>query len=238
MYVIKMQQPNLNILITGASRGIGAAIALQLGQSHNVILLGRDQQALQSTASSIPSTNVNVLQCDVTSQVEIERVCAALDEVDVFVNNAGIAEFADVADMPLASAQRQITTNLLAPMAFLHTLVPMMIQRRKGMIITVNSVAATTVFRGAAAYSASKAGMLAYTRSLRQETREFGVKVIDLIVGATETEIWSEESRTELGQRMMSAQNIADLVRELVGNFGNERMMIEEVTIRPQLGDL
>jgi hypothetical protein len=62
--------------------------------------------------------------------------------------------------------------------------------------------------------------------------------VIDLIVGATETEIWSEESRTELGQRMMSAQNIADLVRELVGNFGNERMMIEEVTIRPQLGDL
>jgi short-subunit dehydrogenase len=80
--------------------------------------------------------------------------------------------------------------------------------------------------------------MLAYTRSLRQETREYGVKVIDLIVGATETEIWSEESRTELGQRMMSAQNIADLVRELVGNFGNERMMIEEVTIRPQLGDL
>lgn len=238
MYVIKMQHRNLNILITGASRGIGAAIALQLGQSHNVVLLGRDQQALEATASAIPSANVTVQQCDLTSLVDIERVCSTLDGIDVFVNNAGIAEFADVVDMPLASAQRQIATNLLAPIAFLQFLVPMMIQRRQGMIITVNSVAATTVFRGAAAYSASKAGMLAYTRSLRQETREHGLKVVDLIVGATETEIWSEQSRAELGQRMMSAQNIANLVSELVGNFSNERMMIEEVTIRPQLGDL
>lgn len=233
-----MQQSKLNILVTGASRGIGAAIARQLGSVHNIVLLGRDQQALNTTATQISDGNVAVMQCDIRSTSDVQHVCSSIGAIDVVVNNAGVAEFADAVDQTLESEIRQIETNLIGPITLIRELLPGMIARERGMVITVNSIAAVTVFRGAAAYSASKAGMLAYTRSLRQETREHGIKVIDLLVGATDTEIWSVRSRQEHAHRMLSSQHIADVVQTLVDSFDDKRLLIEEITIRPQLGDL
>lgn len=235
---MKMPHQKLDILITGASRGIGAAIASTLGQDHNVVILGRDIDALTHVASGLPAGNVRVMQCDMQSTDDIHRVCQAIGKVDVLVNNAGIALFGDVVEMSGTDIERQIATNLLGPLSMIKNLLPSMLSRRSGMIISINSVASTTVFRGAAAYSASKAGLLAFTRSLRQEVRDHNVKVVDLIVGATETEIWSSSSRSEHGHRMMTADHIADIVEQLVQRFHDNRSMIEEITIRPQLGDL
>lgn len=232
------QARKLHIVVTGASRGIGAAIARALSTSNDVTMVGRDLQALQTAAHGMPPDNVRIIQCDMTSLTSVNDLGSSLRAVDVLVNNAGIAEFGDAASMPYDVARRQIETNLLGPIQLVSLLAPGMIQRRSGMIITINSVAATTVFSGAAAYSASKAGMLAYTRSLRQDVREHGVKVVDVIVGATETEIWSKESRVNFGHRMMTANHISDVVANLVSTYDDTQSMIEEVTIRPQLGDL
>lgn len=233
-----MPHQKLDILITGASRGIGAAIASALGHGHNVVLIGRDYAALTSVASGLPTDNVRLVTCDMRSTDDIDRLCQTVGNVDVLINNAGIAQFGDVVDMPRTDIERQVATNLLGPLTMMSNLLPSMLSRKSGMIITVNSVASTTIFRGAAAYSASKAGLLAFTRSLRQEVRDHNIKVVDLIVGATETEIWSSASRSEHGHRMMTADNVADLVGQLVKGFHDDRCMIEEITIRPQLGDL
>lgn len=233
-----MSHQKLDILITGASRGIGAAIASALGHDHNVVLTGRDLGALTNVAAELPKDNTRMMVCDMQSADDIDRVCQIVGNVDVLINNAGIAHFADVVDMPRMDMVRQLATNLSGPLTMITNMLPSMVSRRSGMIITVNSVASTTVFRGAAAYSASKAGLLAFTRSLRQEVRQHNIKVVDLIVGATETEIWSSASRSELGHRMMTANHVADLVGQLVKGFHDDRCMIEEITIRPQLGDL
>jgi short-subunit dehydrogenase len=228
----------LQIAITGASRGIGAAIARSLSTSHNVVLVGRDMQALQEVARDMHPDSFRIMQCDMTSQTSVSQLCEQIGPIDVLINNAGVAEFGSAAAMPYDAARRQIETNLLGPIQLIGKLIPGMVERGKGMVITINSVAATTVFSGAAAYSASKAGMLAYTRSMRQDVRQYGVKVTDVFVGATETEIWSEESRVNFGHRMMTATHVSDMVAHLVSTFDDDRSMIEEVTMRPQLGDL
>lgn len=233
-----MKQPSLNIVITGASRGIGSALAAAVGDNHRLVLLGRDQRALTNVAQGLKCENCATIVCDMLSNESIAQACSAFGQVDVLINNAGIAEFGDAVAMPYELAQRQITTNLLGPIAMMNHVVPGMVERSHGMIISINSVAATTVFRGAAAYSASKAGLLAYTRSLRQDVRDHGIKVVDIIVGATETEIWNPESRQTHGHRMMTAYQVADVVRQIIDRYHDGRMMIEEITIRPQLGDL
>lgn len=228
----------LNIAITGASRGIGAAISRILARDHNVTLLARDLKAMQDVVSDAPQEHVRIVECDICSHVSIERACSMLGEVDVLISNAGIAHFGSAVEMQFDTSRRQLETNLIGPIDLLSHVVPGMVERGSGLIITINSVAATTVFSGAAAYSASKAGMLAYTRSLRQDVRSAGVKVVDLIVGATSTEIWDSESLSKFADRMLSAEHIAASVAAIVSNADDPHMMIEEMTIRPQLGDL
>jgi len=228
----------LNIVVTGASRGIGAAICKALADDHHVIMVARDHQALQLSAAGLPAENVRLIDCDLRSHESIRRACAELGKVDVLVNNAGIAYFGNAVNMDFETARRQVETNLIGPIDLISQVVPGMVERGSGLIVTINSVAATTVFSSAAAYSASKAGMLAFTRSLRQDVRSTGVKVVDLIVGATNTEIWDSESRSKFADRMLSAGHIAATVASVVSSADDPNMMIEEIIIRPQLGDL
>ena len=228
----------LNIAVTGASRGIGAAVSRVLARDHYVTLLARDIGAMRRVVMDIPQEHVRMVECDICSRASVEHACSLLGDVDVLINNAGIARFGSAVEMEFDTSRRQIETNLLGPIDILTHVVPGMVERRSGLIITINSVAATTVFGGAAAYSASKAGMLAYTRSLRQDVRSAGVKVVDLIVGATNTEIWDSDSRSKFADRMLSAEHIASSVAAIVSNADDPNMMIEEMIIRPQLGDL
>lgn len=225
-----MTDKPLRILVTGARRGIGQAIAAELSDRHTVFGLSRSAPAQPST--------ITMVQADVTSADSIAHAFAQIGPVDVLVNNAGIATFGDFQTMSIDAMEDQIQTNLLGSMRLLKMWLPPMLEASRGMIITINSVAATTTFSGCGAYAASKAGLLALTRSLRQDVRSYGVKVVDLIVGATETEIWDESMRTEYAHRMMRPEDIATAVSIAVSSFAESRSMIEEMTIRPQFGDL
>jgi len=233
-----MPSDALHIVITGASRGIGAAISRVLAQDHFVSLVGRDKEALETVATDLPAAHYRIVCCDITSRGSVQQLLTQLDRVDIFINNAGIAEFGDASTLPYESAERQIRTNMLGPIEIITALIGPMCERKEGMILSVNSVAATTVFSGTSAYSASKAGMLAYTRSMRQDVRSHGVKVVDVIVGATDTEIWSDSSRAEHSHRMLSAGHVAQVVKGIVDTYHDKHSMIEEIIIRPQLGDL
>jgi len=236
-----MSKP-LHIWITGAGSGLGAAIAQATPAGSVVSLSGRRSDRLHEVAALIGPERAAVEACDVTDPDAVAQAYAQAVErfgpVDILVNNAGIAEFADMNQSDMASIERQIEVNLLGALRCIKLVLTNMIERRRGMILTINSVAATTTFTGCVGYGASKAGLLAATRSLRQEVRQHDIKVIDLILGATATEIWSAEMLADHGKRMIEPRDVASTVASLFSTIDTKNYLIEELTIRPQLGDL
>ncbi len=232
----------LHIWITGAGRGIGAAIAIELGRKHHITLSGRNEAALLQVQSMLAGGKGAAIPCDVASESSVRLAHTAAVElfgpVDVLINNAGIGVFQNLAEMSIADFDDQIAVNLRGTFLCTRSVLESMIARKQGLIATINSVAALTAFAGCTAYAASKAGALALNRSLRCEVREHNVKVTDLIVGATDTEIWSESERETFSDRMMQASDVASAVAMLVEGFHNPRTHFEEIIIRPQNGDL
>ncbi|CAN5505378.1 SDR family oxidoreductase [soil metagenome] len=219
-----MHKP-LHIWITGASRGIGKAIA-EMGLTQENVIISATSRA----------------ECDVTHPASVAAAHAHMvaqhGPIDVLVNNAGVGIFADLSMLSTTSFDETISVNLRGPFLCIKNVLPSMIERKRGMILTINSVSAVTTFTGCSAYGASKAGLLALTRSLREEVRQHGIRVTDLLVGATSTEIWDNAARTEHADRMMLSSDIARHVWTIVRTFDDPRSMIEEVIIRPQHGDL
>jgi 3-oxoacyl-[acyl-carrier protein] reductase len=259
--------------ITGAGKGIGAAIARRLAaQGVHLVLSGRNRAALEARAEELRAApaawsnelatkdaqhigqsvgqsitqsvaqNITIcaVECDVSSwdsvQQAYERGVKQCGAIDILINNAGVGVFAPLVEMSHEEFGRTLDTNLRGAWHCIKVALPAMLQRKTGVIVNINSIAATTTFTGATAYAASKAGLLALSRSLRQEVRSEGVKVIDVLPGATETDIWAESARAQFSERMMQADDIAEAV--VAALQLNPRVMPEEITLRPQLGDL
>lgn len=232
----------MHIWITGAGSGLGASISKALSSQCTVTLSGRNRDALHSLAEIIGHDRCVVCPCDVSDMDSITSAHhVAVDRfgpVDVLVNNAGIAEFTELVETPLETFEHHINVNLVGAIRCIKTVLPSMIVRRRGMILSMNSVAATTSFSSCTAYAASKSGLLAATRSLRKEVRQHGVKVVDIILGASATRIWSEEMLAQYGERMVNPDDVAQMIESIISTLDNPTFLVEELTVRPQLGDL
>ncbi len=180
------------------------------------------------------------LCCDVTSESSVEEAMAIIvaerGAVDVLINCAGVFPGETFTETSLATFDQTIETNLIGTFLAARAVLPAMYERKSGVIIDMLSVASEKAFVNGAAYVASKHAALGFTRALREEARKFGVKVIAFLPGATETPAWSEEMREEHRDRMMQPSDIALLVRQVLEQ--PERMITEEITIRPIGGDL
>jgi len=233
---------SLHIWITGAGSGIGASIARGLAGANRVSLLGRNAKALEAVAALLPSKSWTITQADVTEASEVSTAHAkAVNEhgpVDVLINNAGVGYFKPLIDMTVEEFDEQIGVNLRGAFLCTKSVLPTMLQRKSGMIININSIASITAFEGGSAYGASKAGTLTMMRTLRNEVRSSGVKITDILLGATQTSMWTEEALTEHRKRMMQSDDVADCIRTLVEGFYNPRTHMEEIILRPQYGDL
>lgn len=233
---------SLHIWITGAGRGIGAAIAQRLGKRHRLSLSGRNEASLRQIENVLPGGHSAVIPCDVADEASVRRAHSAAvglhGPVDVLINNAGIGIFTDLATMTTEDFDDQIAVNLRGVFLCTRQVIPSMVERNHGLVITINSVAAVTPFAGCTAYGASKAGALALTQALRREVRSHHIKVTDILVGATETEIWGDQERESFRERMMQADDVAAAVDMVVAAADNPRTHYEEIIIRPQHGDL
>ena len=217
----------LHIWITGASRGIGAAVAREVAKGNRCTLSGRDRDALELVANEFASDAVNVVPCDVAHHESVLEAHAS-----------AVASFQPFTETSIEEFDRQIATNLRGVFSCCGVVTPSMIDRKSGMIITINSIAARTTFASCSAYGASKAGALALTQVLRTELRQHGVKVCDVLVGATDTDIWDPSMRDQHAHRMLQGRDVAQTVAMLVSTFWNPRLLLEEVLVRPQHGDL
>jgi short-subunit dehydrogenase len=231
------------VWVTGASRGIGYEIANAFAATGaHVILTSRDKQQLHILAKQIGSSggNATPLVCDVRSSAAVRSVARKilnrLGRVDVLVNNSGITSFKTFRSTSPAEFEDIIATNLRGTFLCTKAVLESMVRKRAGHIFNILSIAATKTFTHSAAYSASKAGALALTNVLREEVRAYNVKVTAVIAGATETEMWSQSSRRKYSRRMMQPKDIASLIVAIYN--APRRAHVEEVVVRPQLGDL
>ncbi|MCB0753743.1 MAG: SDR family NAD(P)-dependent oxidoreductase, partial [Ignavibacteriae bacterium] len=156
--------------------------------------------------------------------------------ITCLINNAGITSFKPFKDNTNEEIESIIDTNLKGSIYSVKTVLPEMIVRKSGLIINILSVAANTVFTNSSIYAASKAGLAAFSKVLREELREYNIPVINIYPGATSTEIWPEKTIEKFSHRMMNSTKLADLIFDIYKNSTN--LSPEEIVVRPITGDL
>ena len=188
-------------VVTGASRGIGAAIAKALGeQGARVVLIARTEARLREQAASIEGSIA--IPADVADPKAVERAASKIaaelrGAPDILVNNAGIFSVAVADETGVDQFIDTMNTNLVAPFLFVRAFLGEMKQRGRGHIVTIGSVADRTIYSGNAAYSAAKFGLRALHEVLRAELRGTGVKTSLISPAATNTDIWKDVTVTD-----------------------------------------
>ncbi|WP_306520942.1 SDR family oxidoreductase [Gemmatimonas sp.] len=209
-------------LVTGASRGIGRAVAGALASAGaRVFLLARSAGTLEQLAAELGDGAVAV-PCDVTDATALGRAMTAVltaadGAVDILVNNAGVFPLAPVAETSPASFEQTLQANLAAPFRVLHAVLPGMRARQRGHVVTIGSVADRRIFGGNGAYSASKFGARALHEVLREECAGTGVRTSLVSPAATDTPIWDPvdpDNTPGFPPRasMLRAEDVADAV--------------------------
>jgi len=182
--------------VTGASRGIGRAIAVALAEAGaRVFMLARGPQDLMAAAQAI-GPRATPMRCDVSQPNDVERVAVEIGAAlhgntpDIIINNAGLFPLGALDSMTVEDFAQTINVNLVAPFRVLRSFLPAMRTRGGGHVITLGSVADRSIFPRNGAYSASKYGQRAMQEVLRAELRGTGVRSTLISPAATDTPIW------------------------------------------------
>jgi len=230
------------IVITGASRGIGAATARAFASEPDarVALVARSVDDLNRVAEACRSEGAAamVLPCDVTDDRAVramaDEILTAYGPPDVLLNNAGSFAPGGVIETTPAVFRDQLEINLTSAFLVTHAFLPSMLEAGAGTIIFTGSVASIKGYPRGVSYGAAKHGLLGLARALRAEVREQGLRVTTLLPGATLTESWAASGLPD--DRFIPPEDVARTVVEIARM--SPRTVVEEVLLRPQLGDV
>jgi NAD(P)-dependent dehydrogenase (short-subunit alcohol dehydrogenase family) len=229
-------------LVTGATRGIGLAVAHALAaEGCNLVLTARDESALSRASRELKSARIRILThpCDVRDPHSVDALFRTVrqkfNRLDILINNAGIAHpNLPIEKLPFPVWKNVMETNLDG--VFLVTQAALGMMKRGGTIVNNLSVAANRVFAGSAAYNASKHGALGLTNTLCEELRPRGIRVIALLAGATDTDIWTTLWPQAPRRKMMLPATVAQAVLDAIVLPANAT--VESLEIRPTAGTL
>jgi NADP-dependent 3-hydroxy acid dehydrogenase YdfG len=231
------------VWITGASSGIGRALAEEFAlHGDSIAATARNLSNLTALQGQIEASSgtCRVFQCDISNADQVHTtagsISSAFGPIDILINNAGVTYFKDFSATSIEQFDEVIATNLRGLFLTTKAVLPDMLERGSGLIINVLSYAAKATYTGSSVYAASKAGAEAMMNVLRAETRNKGIKIVNVYPGAVFTPIWHTKHREKYGHQMMKPAEIAKVMYDL--SCQPASMVIEDVVIRPQVGDL
>ena len=180
----------MTALVTGATSGIGREVALQLAeQGAEVVVHGRSAERGAKTVQEIENSGgrARFVAADLTDAADVRRLAAEAGAVDILINNAGIYRFGATVDVDDATFDEHVQVNLRAPYLLVQQLVPGMVERGRGAVVNVSTLAASVATSGAGIYGATKAGLEQLTRVWADEFGGAGIRVNAIAVGPTDT---------------------------------------------------
>ena len=224
-------------VVTGAGRGIGAAIARQLASmGANTLLCGRTLKALEATASRIAATGgkATAIACDVADLKSVEALAARIEQTfgrtDVLINNAGIGAFsAPLHELTPDEWEKVLNTNLRGVYYCIRSFAPMMIRARTSHIVNIPSQAGKYALPNGAAYAASKWGLNGLTYSVAEELRVHGIRVAAVAPGSVNTELSPHTGKD--ASKMLKPEDVAHAVAMLVTQA--PQSFASEILLRP-----
>lgn len=235
------------VLITGASQGIGAAIAKVFAKEVRGVrlaLVARSEKNLKTVARACAKladggpAAVDVFVCDVSEDASVAAMAAAVrarfGRVDVLINNAGVFAGASFVATKVAEFDRIVAANLRSAFLVTQAFLPAMLKQKDGDIFFMSSIAGLEAYPNGAAYCAAKFGVTGLAKVLRAETKATGVRVCCVYPGATWSPSWSGSGVAP--ERMMPAGDVARAFLDVYRLSRNT--VVEEIVLRPQLGDL
>jgi short-subunit dehydrogenase len=233
----------MNVVITGASRGMGKSIAKIFAlHGYDLFLCSKTESHLLSTIEELKAQFPNVdikgkaldLGKKVQAQMFADWVMNDAETIDVLINNAGTFIQGNVSDEPDGALEQMLEINLYSAYYTARAFLPKMRATKTGHIFTTCSIASLDAYPGGGAYSISKHALLGFTKNLRQELMAEGIKVTAIIPGAVYTDSWKGSGVPE--ERIMEADDIAKMV--FAATQLSPQAVVDEIIIRPQLGDL
>ena len=223
-------------LVTGASRGIGFAIAETLGRlGAKVSICARDPKRLDAAADKLRASGYEVFatRADVTRAAEIaslvSKTIQTLGPIDILVNNAGIGYFGPIQDATEENWDNVLDTNLKSVFLVTKAVAAGMIERRGGHVINIASLAGKNTFKNGAIYCASKWGLMGLTGCMAEDLREFGIRASAICPGSVNTEFSPHAGKD--GSKLLQSDDIAHAVEMIVTQ--NPESFISEVLMRP-----
>ncbi|MFM2377069.1 MAG: hypothetical protein RLZZ165_2166 [Bacteroidota bacterium] len=225
------------ILISGGSKGIGLAIARRFfNGGYKVIACARGKEALADLRMELPG--VETYPCDMSDKEAVKAFAAEVMEnhgtVDVLVNNAGVFLPGQLHTEEEGILERLMATNLFSAYYLTKALLPDMVRRGTGTVVNMCSIASIRAYEAGGSYSVSKFALYGFSKSLREEMKPKGIRVIAVLPGATFTGSWAGTEMPE--ERFIPAEDVAEMVWASV--HLSDRTVVEDIVLRPQLGDI
>lgn len=231
-----------NIIITGASKGIGKAIAeIFAANGHHLFLCARGAVALYNTVDELltkyPACTIKARPADLSIKdqvIEFANWSLTHAVPDILVNNAGLFEPGSVYNEPSGTLESQLAINLNSAYHLTRNLLPKMMERKSGHIFNMCSIASLNAYPNGGAYSISKFALYGFSKNLREEMKPHGIKVTHIIPGAVMSDSWGDYDNSSY--RIMEASDVAKMV--FTASQLSMQACVEEIVLRPQLGDL
>ena len=229
-------------IITGASKGLGRAIALQFAAAgYTLIVCARGAKALYDFVEEVqleyPETTIKALPVDMSIKEEVTAFAEwslQFGTPAILVNNAGMFLPGSINNEEAGTLEAMINTNLYSAYHLTRALLPSMVANKSGHIFNICSIASLQAYSNGGSYSISKFALLGFSKNLREELKPLGINVTAVLPGAAYTDSWSGSGVDP--KRIMEAHDVAKMV--FAASQLSSQAVVEDIILRPQLGDL